>query len=220
MSRRLSVSAEGCPSLALCYPVSWHDLQRRANADTVWLHTRKIMPPSHSNPFRDGALSNLDCLHAALDRGLAAVVRGARWLALPLIALLFLQWPLRDGLHRFSREANDLGQIAFALYAAVAITAASRARAHLATDVVARRYSPRTRGRLSRIVALLVLAPWSAFVIFASWAPLRASLGVLEAFPDTTNPGYFVVKAGATLLVALVLAQALLELRPGRGGGT
>ena len=145
------------------------------------------------------------------------MVRGARWLALPLIALLFLQWPLRDGLHRFSREANDFGQIVFALYVAVAITAASRARAHLATDVVARRYAPRTAARLSRVMNLLVLVPWSAFVIFASWAPLRASLGVLEAFPDTTNPGYFLVKASATLLAALVLVQALLELWPGKG---
>jgi len=35
-------------------------------------------------------------------------------LALPLALLLFLQWPLRDLVHKFSREANDLGQVAFA----------------------------------------------------------------------------------------------------------
>ena len=157
-------------------------------------------------------------LHALLDRTLAAVVRAAGWLALPLIALLFLQWPLRDGLHRFSREANDLGQIVFALYVAVAITAATRARAHLATDVVARRYSPRTNALLSRVMPLLVLVPWSAFVIFASWAPLRVSLGVLEAFPDTTNPGYFLVKASATLLVLLVFVQAIVDLFASRAG--
>ena len=106
----------------------------------------------------------------------------------------------------------------FALYVAVAITAATRARAHLATDVVARRYSPRTNALLSRVMPLLVLVPWSAFVIFASWAPLRVSLGVLEAFPDTTNPGYFLVKASATLLVLLVFVQAIVDLFASRAG--
>ena len=30
-----------------------------------------------------------------LDRLIAGVIEGAQWLALPLIVLLFLQWPLR-----------------------------------------------------------------------------------------------------------------------------
>ena len=110
-----------------------------------------------------------------LDRALSAIVRAARWLALPLIALLFLQWPLRDGLHRFSREANDFGQIVFAVYVAVAITAATRAGAHLSTDVLARRYTPRTMARLAWAMALLVLVPWGAFVAIASWPPLKTT---------------------------------------------
>ena len=156
---------------------------------------------------------------SSLDRALAVIVRAARWLALPLIALLFLQWPLRDGLHRFSREANDFGQIVFALYVAVAVTAAMRARAHLATDVVARRYSARTARGLARAMALLVLLPWSLFVIVAGWPPFRVSLSVLESFPDTTNPGYFLVKASAIVLAALVLLQALVEIFARKAGG-
>ena len=161
-------------------------------------------------------MSNPASLHASLDRALGAVVGAARWLALPLIGLLFLQWPLRDGLHRFSREAHDFGQIVFALYVAVAVTAAMRARAHLATDVVARRYSARTARGLARAMALLVLVPWSLFVIVAGWPPLRVSLSVLESFPDTTNPGYFLVKASAIVLAALVLLQALVGIFAGK----
>ncbi len=44
-----------------------------------------------------------------LDRLIGHVVAVAKWLALPLIVLLFLQWPLRDLLRGYSREANDLG---------------------------------------------------------------------------------------------------------------
>jgi len=44
-----------------------------------------------------------------LDRLIAAIIATAQWLALPLILLLFLQWPLRDIVHAYSSQANDLG---------------------------------------------------------------------------------------------------------------
>ena len=37
-----------------------------------------------------------------LDRLIAAIIASAQWLALPLILLLFLQWPLRDVVHAYS----------------------------------------------------------------------------------------------------------------------
>ena len=67
-----------------------------------------------------------------VDRLIGWLVAGAKWLALPLITLLFLQWPLRDYIQVYSREANDLGQWLFALYVAAAVTAATRAGTHLA----------------------------------------------------------------------------------------
>jgi len=65
-----------------------------------------------------------------LDRLIAGVIAAAQWLALPLILLLFLQWPLRDLVQCCSRQANDLGQIIFALLVAVSVTAAT-APAHI-----------------------------------------------------------------------------------------
>ena len=65
-----------------------------------------------------------------LDQLVAGVIAGTQWLALPLIVLLFLQWPLRDFFRVYSREANDLGQILFALFVAVSVTAATRAGTH------------------------------------------------------------------------------------------
>src|SRR5215469_13842941 len=103
-----------------------------------------------------------------IDRLIGWLVAAAKWLALPLITLLFLQWPLRDFVRLYSREANDLGQIVFALFVAVSVTAATRAHTHLAADLVAQRYAPRTRDRLNRIGALLALLPWAVFVLIAS----------------------------------------------------
>ena len=73
----------------------------------------------------------------ALDRALKAVLELAKWLVFPVVILLFLQWPLRDLVQSYSREANDLGQWIFALFMAVAVTAATRERIHLAADTFA-----------------------------------------------------------------------------------
>lgn len=71
------------------------------------------------------------------DRALGWLVPAGRWLVLPVALALFLQWPLRDFVKAYSREANDLGQWVFALYASLAMTFAAREHAHLAVDAIA-----------------------------------------------------------------------------------
>ncbi|HUL94491.1 MAG TPA: TRAP transporter small permease subunit [Usitatibacter sp.] len=146
-----------------------------------------------------------------LDRCVAAAVSGAAVLVLPLAFLLFVQWPLREVVQAGSRQANDLGQVLFALYAAVAVTAATRGKVHLAADLVAHRYSPRWRGILTRASALLIAAPASAYTLYAAGPLTWQSILQLERFPETFNPGYFLVRVAAFVLAALVLAQALLD---------
>jgi TRAP-type C4-dicarboxylate transport system permease small subunit len=84
-----------------------------------------------------------------LDAALRLLCSAAAWLALPVVAALFLQWPLRDALRCCSREANDLGQWLFALYIAVAVTAATRAGTHLAADTWSKLYPAIRRRRLA-----------------------------------------------------------------------
>src|ERR1043165_5840955 len=98
-------------------------------------------------------------LIGGLDPLVAVILSGGRWLLLPVAALLFLQWPLRDLVRSYSRDANDLGQWLFALYVAMAFTAATRAHTHLAADTVARLYSEKTRARLAWLGALVGLVP-------------------------------------------------------------
>jgi TRAP-type C4-dicarboxylate transport system permease small subunit len=130
---------------------------------------------------------------------------------LPLAVLLFVQWPLRDVVQAGSREANDLGQVLFALYVAAAVTAATRERAHLASDFVAHRYPARVRAWLLRGGSLLVAAPAAAFTLYASASGTWHSVLQLERFPETFNPGYFLVRFAAFALAALVLVQALRD---------
>jgi TRAP-type mannitol/chloroaromatic compound transport system permease small subunit len=147
-----------------------------------------------------------------LDRLVALVLDGAKWLALPVVCLLFLQWPLRAVFGLYSREANDLGQWLFALYVAASIAAATRARTHLAADTVARHYSAAAREWLTRAGAVFGLMPWSIIVLFTGFSIVRDSTLLLERFPDTGNPGYFIIKLALLLMALLVLIEGVLEL--------
>ena len=137
-----------------------------------------------------------------------ALVYFASLLVLPLALLLFAQWPLREGVQAWSREANDVAQILFALYAAVGITAATRSESHLAAfRTVAQKSSVWRRWAL-----LLCLGPWALFVLWVTAPQLWSSMALLERFPDTFNPGYFVIKLAACMLPVLALAEVLMRV--------
>jgi len=150
-------------------------------------------------------------LHS-IDRLIGWLVAIAKWLALPLVTLLFLQWPLREFVKSYSREANDLGQIAFALFVALSVTAATRAHTHLAADLVAAHYSALTRRRLERLGAAVGLLPWAVFVLIASRTAVISSVRVHEAFQDSGNPGYFLIKVALWIMAIAVIGQAVIDI--------
>ncbi len=147
-----------------------------------------------------------------VDGIIEGVIAAGRWLVLPLCVLLFLQWPLRELLRAYSREANDLGQIIFALYVAISVTAATRAGTHLAADAVARHYSERARQWLRQAVAVIGVLPWALFILIASRTLVISSIQSFEKFQDTNNPGYFIIKIALWVMTFLVLAQAVLQI--------
>ena len=149
---------------------------------------------------------------STIGAAIGVVVAIGSVLALPLSLLLFLQWPLREIVQAYSREANDLAQILFALYMSVAMTAATREHAHLAVDALARRYPPRAKRWLARIGTVVAVVPWACFVLHAALPDIAQSVRLREAFPETFNPGYFLLKLALGLLALLVLLQALLDL--------
>ncbi len=147
-----------------------------------------------------------------LNRALDEITRWGAALVLPLVALLFLQWPLRDGIGAWSRQANDMAQWIFALYVALAIRHTSRVGGHMAANALASRYPLKLRLAIVRYGQALCVLPWSLFVIFSSAAPVWRSLHTLEAFPDTSNPLYFVIKCSVFLLGLLLALQSLADL--------
>ena len=146
-------------------------------------------------------------LNTLIERLLA----GVKWLALPVAALLCLQWPLREVIQAGSREANDLGQWLFAIFVAVSVIAATRANAHLASDTMAQRYTETTRVRFAMCGIAAALVPWVLFVLWSGAKPILASVAGLERFPDTGHFGYFILKLALILLMALVLLQAVVD---------
>jgi TRAP-type mannitol/chloroaromatic compound transport system permease small subunit len=148
-----------------------------------------------------------------IDRTVGGLIAAGRWLVLPVALILFLQWPLRDFVRAYSREANDLGQWIFALYVSLAVTFATRERAHLAVDAIAHDYPAAVRDAIARWGSLFCVAPWAIFMLWTAWPTAQRSMLMLEKFPDTTNFGYFLIKLASVLLALLALVQALLELR-------
>jgi TRAP-type mannitol/chloroaromatic compound transport system permease small subunit len=149
---------------------------------------------------------------AALDRLTGFVIAALQWLVLPLVILLFIQWPLHALFAGYALVANDLAQALFALYVAGSFTAATRAGTHLSADILARNYSVRARERLRRMGVAVALVPWALFALIAGRQTIVASVELLERFPETYNPGHFVIKLALWVMTLLILAQAMLDL--------
>ena len=140
-----------------------------------------------------------------------ALDRCCRWgapLALAVTLLLFAQWPLRDAVGAGSLQANDLAQWLFALYVSVAVTHAQRRGSHL----VARADLAHRAGPLRRAGAALCVLPWALFLLWAAAPAVWRSVAQLEHFPESANPGYWLIKLALLLLALLMALQALLDL--------
>jgi TRAP-type C4-dicarboxylate transport system permease small subunit len=154
-------------------------------------------------------------LAALLDRILDGAIAFGLPLVLLISLLLCLQWPLRDLLQAYSRESNDLAQLLFALYVSIAITYATRRHSHLAADALAHHYPPVLRARLAQAAALIFLVPWAGFLLYLAVPIILQSAAVLERFPETANPGYFILRSALGLLALLIPLQALRDLLRG-----
>ncbi|HUR89215.1 MAG TPA: C4-dicarboxylate ABC transporter substrate-binding protein [Ramlibacter sp.] len=131
-------------------------------------------------------------------------------LVLPLTMLLFAQWPLRDVVQAGSRQANDLAQVIFAIYMAVAITAAGIEGLHLAARHAPDEHERPVRWRVWAVFACT--APWALFVLWTSTPNVWQSVRQLERFGETLSPGYFLIRVALWLLAALVLAHGIASV--------
>ncbi|MGJ7528081.1 C4-dicarboxylate ABC transporter substrate-binding protein [Variovorax sp. GB1P17] len=147
-------------------------------------------------------------------RVLDLIDRAAMPLAIAIALLLFLQWPLRDlaGSGNGPTQANDLAQWLFALYVAVALRHAGRRGAHLVARPDLAADTTSRFARLRRIGAALCVLPWALFLIVTAAVPVVRAVMAMELFPDTFNPGYFMIKVALLLLAMLLAVQSALDL--------
>ena len=135
-------------------------------------------------------------------------------LVLPLAALLFLQWPLRELIQAYSREANDLAQVIFALYVAAGVTAASLQGVHLNSKSADPLATGRKRWRSAAIpvATALCVGPWVVFMLWSCLPAVLQSVAHGERFAETLNPGYFVIRLALVLMLACILLWLLMQL--------
>jgi TRAP-type C4-dicarboxylate transport system permease small subunit len=159
-----------------------------------------------------------------VDRALDAFTTGLMPLAVLVTLLLFVQWPLRDLVHAWSTQANDLAQWLFALYVALALRHAARHGAHLTARAdLAALSDPMApqRSRWRAAGAALCLLPWALYLLAAGWPEVVQAVRIGERFPETDNPGYFMTHVAMLLLALLAAWQGARDLwralRPRRG---
>ena len=66
--------------------------------------------------------------------------------------------------------------------------------------------------RWRRIGGALCLLPWALYLLATATPMAWRSLRAAESFPETYNPGYFMVKLALWLLALLLALQAVAEL--------
>ena len=138
-------------------------------------------------------------------------LRVAQWFALAVALLLFAQWPLRELAGVGALLANDIAQMLFALYVSLAVAHASRRDAHVAAHPQALSRGG-SSSRWRQIGAALAPLPWCLWLLVTSALPVWRSVVGLESFPESYNPGYFVVKVALIVLGASLSIQCLRAL--------
>ena len=150
----------------------------------------------------------------ALQKILKFCTNTIAWTVLVLAVLLWVQWPLREWVQAYSRQANDFAQIFFALLAAASIAAASAADVHLSAytgnPTNPNPNSPQAAWRRWALAACVL--PWALFMLWASAPQAWLALASFEKFGETLNPGFFIIKCAGVLMVVLILLQSLLQL--------
>jgi TRAP-type mannitol/chloroaromatic compound transport system permease small subunit len=131
------------------------------------------------------------------------------WLVLFVIVALFAQLPLREWVGAGHILANDYGQIAHAAVFMVGVAYAMRWDGHVRLGVFYQRMSRRVRLLVDLAGTILFVMPWIGIVLWFSWSTTVRSVAVLEKFPETWSPGYWLFKVLLLVFGVLVTLQAL-----------
>jgi len=146
-----------------------------------------------------------DFLESLIDR----IGRLSAWLVLAVVFLLFVQNPLREYIGRGQFFANDMGQLCHAAVFMIGIAYAWRWDRQVRVDLFYRRMGARARAIVNLLGTLLLLGPWLAFVAWDASPTALQSIKLLERFPESGSPGYFIMVSLLVVFSAMLALQAL-----------
>jgi TRAP-type mannitol/chloroaromatic compound transport system permease large subunit len=155
---------------------------------------------------------------AVFDRTITAVSAGALILVLPVSLLLFLQWPLRDLVQAYSREANDLAQWLLAIASTLGIVIPPSLVLILLSDAMLRAHSEAVNVTHSAIrvintqdVFRAALVPAAVLLLLCVLVTLRTGTRphTRAAIVDVAPTASDWATAAATLLLVVLLLGAV-----------
>ena len=154
-------------------------------------------------------LQRLERLADAIETLIDWIGRVTAWLVLAVVFLLFVQNPLREYVGRGQFFANDMGQLCHAAVFMIGVAYAWRHDRQVRVDLFYPSMSPRRRALVNLLGTLFLLLPWLAFVAWDALPTVLHSVRLLEQFPETGSPGYFIFKSLLLAFTATMTLQAI-----------
>ena len=154
---------------------------------------------------------------SAIDRVTSAVGRAAAWLALLMVIVGAFNAVARYlgryvGINLSSNAYLELQWYLFSMLFLLGGAWVLRENAHVRVDVLYSRLSARGQSVINIIGTVLLLIPFSAFVLWVSSPIVRNSWSIREGSPDPGGLPRYPLKALILVCFALLLLQAVSEL--------
>ena len=162
----------------------------------------------------------LDRLANTIEVLIDRIGRAMAWLVLAVVFLLFVQNPLREFVGRGQFFANDMGQLAHAAVFMIGVAYAWRWDRQVRVDLFYRSMAPRWKAIVDLLGTCFLLLPWLVIVTWDAVPTALQSLQIVERFPESGSPGYFLLKSllvvfavTMTLQAVAVIARSIVVLR-------
>jgi TRAP-type mannitol/chloroaromatic compound transport system permease small subunit len=153
-------------------------------------------------------LAALDRLANAIEALVDRIGRATAWLVLAVVFLLFVQNPLRVYLGRGQFLANDMGQLAHAAVFMIGVAYAWRWDRQVRMDLFYRNMGPRAEAVVNLLGTVFLLLPWLVLVTLDAVPTVIESVKMVEGFPESGSPGFFVMKSILLAFAATMGLQA------------
>jgi TRAP-type mannitol/chloroaromatic compound transport system permease small subunit len=153
-------------------------------------------------------LDALERLANAIESVVDRIGHVMAWLVLAVVFLLFVQNPLREYVGRGQFFANDMGQLSHAAVFMIGVAYAWRWDRQVRMDLFYRSMGPRAKAVVNLLGTVFLLLPWLAFVTWDAVPTVIQSVQIVERFPETGSPGYFVLKSLLLVFAATMSLQA------------